>query len=150
MKPQLRKEIGMRIRKIRKTLGYTQVKMVSFFEIGRANYSRIEKGEIFPSPTILHTLCKKFNVSLDWLVANEGQMFILERQKQDAIKFLKSGKYGDEVNDLLFHIERVPMVRHAMMGYFLEYKQKNLDIIREILEKNVPLPDIDYVNHDDE
>jgi transcriptional regulator with XRE-family HTH domain len=150
MKPQLRKDIGMRMRKIRKTLGYTQVKMVSYFEIGRANYSRIEKGEIFPSPTILHTLCKKFHVSLDWLIANEGHMFIFEKQKQDAMKTLKSGKFGEEVNDLLFHIEKVPMVRHAMMGYFLEYKQKNLEIIREILEKIVPLPGADRVNHDNE
>jgi transcriptional regulator with XRE-family HTH domain len=31
MKQQLRKEIGMRLREIRKALGYTQVKMVSFF-----------------------------------------------------------------------------------------------------------------------
>jgi hypothetical protein len=42
------------------------------------------------------------------------------------------------------------MVRHAMMGYFLEYKQKNLEIIREILEKIVPLPRADRVNHDNE
>lgn len=148
MKPQLRKEIGLRMRKIRKTLGFTQVKMVSFFEIGRANYSRIEKGEIFPSPTILHTLCKKFNISLDWLIANEGQMFLME--KQDSIKILKSGKYGQEVNDLLFHIEKVPMVRHAMMGYFLEYKQKNQGIIQEILEKINSLSGINHANHDNE
>jgi len=150
MKPQLRKEIGLRMRKVRKTLGYTQVKMVSFFEIGRANYSRIEKGEIFPSPTILHTLNKRFQVSLDWLIANEGPMFILERQKQDAMKNLKSGKYGEEVNDFLFHIEKVPMVRHAMMGFFLEYKQKNLGLIQEILGKITPLPSTDQVNHDNE
>ena len=140
MKLQLRKEIGLRMRKIRKILGYTQVKMVSFFDIGRANYSRIEKGEIFPSPTILNNLCRKFHVSLDWLIANEGQMFILEKQKQDALKILKSGKYGQEVIDLLFHIEKVPMVRHAIMGFFLEYKQKNQGIIQEILEKIIPLP----------
>jgi len=150
MKPQLRKEIGLRMRKIRKTMGYTQVKMVSFFDIGRANYSRIEKGEIFPSPTILNTLRRKFHVSLDWLIANEGQMFILEKQKQDALKILKSGKYGQEVNDLLFHIEKVPMVRHAMMGFFLEYKQKNQGIIQEILEKIIPLPSTDHVNHENE
>ncbi len=150
MKLQLRKEIGLRMRKIRKTLGYTQVKMVSFFDIGRANYSRIEKGEIFPSPTILNTLCRKFHVSLDWLIANEGQMFILEKQKQDALKILKSGKYGQEVNDLLFHIEKVPMVRHAMMGFFLEYKQKNQRIIQEILEKIIPLPTTNQANHDNE
>ena len=145
MKQQLRKEIGMKMRKIRKSLGYTQVKMVSFFEIGRANYSRIEKGEIFPTAAILNVLCREFHVSLDWLVANEGEMFILQKQKKDAKKILDPGKYSQEVNDLLLHIENVPMVRHAILGFFLEYKQKNQRIIQEILEKKAPLHSIDQM-----
>jgi transcriptional regulator with XRE-family HTH domain len=145
MKQQLRKEIGMKMREIRKVLGYTQVQMVSFFDIGRANYSRIEKGEIFPTPAILNTLCKEFHVSLDWLIANEGEMFILQGQKQDAKKILAPGKYSREVSDLLFHIEKVPMVRHAILGFFLEYKQKNQRIILEILERNSPSTSIDHV-----
>jgi transcriptional regulator with XRE-family HTH domain len=139
MKQQLRKEIGMKMRKIRKALGYTQVQMVSFFEIGRANYSRIEKGDIFPTATILNVLCREFHVSLDWLIANEGEMFILQKQKKDAKKILDSGKYSQEVSDLLIHIENVPMVRHAILGFFLGYKQNNQRIIQEILEKNSPL-----------
>lgn len=145
MKQQLRKEIGMKMREIRKVLGYTQVQMVSFFDIGRANYSRIEKGEIFPTAAILNTLCREFHVSLDWLIANEGEMFILQYQEQDAKKILDPGKYSREVSDLLFHIEKVPMVRHAILGFFLEYKQKNQRIIQEILERNSPLPSIDHV-----
>ena len=145
MKHQLRKEIGMKMRKIRKALGYTQVQMVSFFDIGRANYSRIEKGEIFPTPTTLNTLCTEFNVSLDWLIANEGEMFIIPNQEQDEKKNLDTGKHNQEIRDLLFHIETVPMVRHAVLGFFLEYKQKNQRIIREILEKKSPLNSIDHM-----
>ena len=145
MKQQLRKKIGMKMRKIRKTLGYTQVQMVAFFDIGRANYSRIEKGEIFPTPTILNTLSREFHVSLDWLIANEGEMFILHNQKQKDKKILDPGKYSPEISDLLFHIEEVPMVRHAVLGFFLEYKQKNQPIIQEILEKKSPLHSIDHM-----
>jgi transcriptional regulator with XRE-family HTH domain len=144
MKQQLRKEIGMKMRKIRKALGYTQVQMVSFFDIGRANYSRIEKGEIFPTPTTLNTLCREFHVSLDWLIANEGEMFIPENKKQDTKKKRDSGKYNQEVSDLLSLIEKVPMVRHAILGFFLEYKQKNQRIIQEILEKSPHLQNIDH------
>jgi transcriptional regulator with XRE-family HTH domain len=136
MKQQLRKEIGMRLREIRKALGYTQVKMVSFFEIGRANYSRIEKGVIFPSPIILNTLCSKFHVSLDWLIANEGEMFIPDEHKPDEMKIFKSLKYTREVSDLLFHMKAIPLVRHAILSFFLEYKQKHQGIIEEILEGN--------------
>jgi transcriptional regulator with XRE-family HTH domain len=145
MKQQLRKEIGMKMRKIRKMLGYTQVQMVAFFDIGRANYSRIEKGEIFPTPTILNTLSKEFHVSLDWLIANEGEMFIITNQEQDEKKILNPGKHNQEIRNLLFHIETVPMVRHAVLGFFLEYKQKNQQIIQEILEKKSPLHNIDHI-----
>ena len=145
MKQQLRKEIGMKMRKIRKMLGYTQVQMVAFFDIGRANYSRIEKGEIFPTPTILNTLSKEFHVSLDWLIANEGEMFIITNQEQDEKKTLDPGKHNQEIRNLLFHIETVPMVRHAVLGFFLEYKQKNQQIIQEILEKKSPLHNIDHI-----
>jgi transcriptional regulator with XRE-family HTH domain len=145
MKQQLRKKIGMKMRKIRKMLGYTQVQMVAFFDIGRANYSRIEKGEIFPTPTILNTLSKEFHVSLDWLIANEGEMFIMTNQGQDEKKIPDPGKHNQEIRDLLFHIETVPMVRHAVLGFFLEYKQKNQRIIQEILEKKSPLLSIDHM-----
>lgn len=145
MKQQLRKEICMKMRKIRKALGYTQVQMVSFFEIGRANYSRIEKGEIFPTAAILNALSREFHVSLDWLIANEGEMFILQKQKKDATDNLDPGKHSQEISDLLFHMENVPMVMHSILGFFLEYKQKNQQIIQEILKRNSPLHSIDHV-----
>ncbi|UCH92734.1 MAG: helix-turn-helix transcriptional regulator [Candidatus Aminicenantes bacterium] len=139
MKQQLRKEIGMRIREIRRFLGYTQVQMVSFFDIGRANYSRIEKGEIFPAATILSTLRKEFKVSLDWLITGEGGMFHHQKQKKEEKKSPGFGEYTEEINDLLFHLQNVPMVRHALLGFFLEYKTKNQHIIRQILEEDTPL-----------
>jgi transcriptional regulator with XRE-family HTH domain len=134
MKLQLRKDIGMRMRKIRKTLGFTQAHMVSFFDIGRANYSRIEKGEIFPTATTLNTLLREFNVSLNWLISNEGEMFL--EKKKPGLKSRSFGKYIDEINDLLLHLEKIPMVRHAVLGFFMEYKMNNQDLLQEILEQN--------------
>lgn len=138
----------MKMRKIRKVLGYTQAQMVSFFEIGRANYSRIEKGEIFPTAPILNVLCQEFNISLDWLIANQGEMFIL--QKQDAKTNLDPGKTSQEVSDLLFHMEKIPMVRHAILGFFLEYKQKNHQFIQKILKRNSSAPSFNNLAHNKE
>lgn len=144
MKQQLRKEIGMRMRQIRKALGYTQVQMVSFFDIGRANYSRIEKGEIFPTSTILNALLKEFHVSLDWLIADEGDMF-LPQKRTDIKRDLDFGNCSEEVSDLLFHMEKVPMLRHAVLGFFLEYQQKNHQIIQEILKESSNIHSLDNV-----
>lgn len=136
MKEELKKEIGNRMRKIRKTLGYTQEKMVEFFDIGRANYSRIEKGEVWPGANILHTLRTKFNISLDWLITNSGKMFIREREKRGYSEKVDFGEYAKEVKELLRYIEKVPMVKHAILSYFLEYKIKNQEIIHQFLDNN--------------
>lgn len=136
MREELKKEIGYRMKQIRKTLGYTQEKMVTFFDIGRANYSRIEQGEVCPGTNILHTLRLKFNVSLDWLITDTGKMFTREREKKDSIEPVDFGEYSKEVTELLRYIEKVPMVKHAMLSYFLEYKIKNQGIIHELVDDN--------------
>jgi transcriptional regulator with XRE-family HTH domain len=137
MKEELKKEIGDRMREVRKTLGYTQEKMVEFFDIGRANYSRIEKGEVWPGANILHTLRTKFNISLDWLITNTGKMFPQEREKKvyDERK-VDFGEYFEEVEELLSCIEKVPMVKHAILSYFLEYKIRNQDLIQQFLDES--------------
>jgi transcriptional regulator with XRE-family HTH domain len=133
MKEKLRKDIGVRMRKIRKKLGFTQDKMASYFDVGRANYSRIEKGEIFPNPTLLRTLKNEFNISLDWLITDKGDMFMMD--KVGAASTIDFGEHAEEIKDLLFHMERIPMVRHTVLGFFFDYKEKNKKIIKEYLEE---------------
>jgi transcriptional regulator with XRE-family HTH domain len=145
MKNKLKKAIGQRMRKIRKALGYTQEKMVSFFDIGRANYSRIEKGEVFPGANILHTLRSKFNVSLDWLITNTGKMFVQDQEREEYNDKIYSDQYKEEIRELLSYVERVPMVKHAIISFFLEYKikhQKFIELFLEDGERSAPF-DID-------
>jgi transcriptional regulator with XRE-family HTH domain len=139
MKEELRKEIGSRMRRIRKSLGYTQEKIVEFFDIGRANYSRIEKGEVWPGHCILYTLRMKFNISLDWVIANTDKMYIREGEKKVHDK-ADSNTYSKEIRELLYYIEKVPMIKHAILSYFLEYKGKNKEIIDRILNKDEASP----------
>jgi transcriptional regulator with XRE-family HTH domain len=134
MKQQLRRDIGKRLRALRKSLGFTQEQIVAYFDIGRANYSRIEKGEIFPGASILNTLKLKFAVSLDWLIAGEGEMFRVVEEKQEEEK-LDFGEYDDEVRDLLVHMYKVPMMKHSVLSFFLEYKVRNREHIENVLNQ---------------
>ena len=134
MKNELKKAIGQRMRNIRKALGYTQLKMVSSFDIGRANYSRIEKGDVFPGVKVLYTLREKFNVSLDWLITNTGKMFIQDRERKEYNDKIYAGQYKEEIRELLSYVERVPMVKHAIISFFLEYKAKHQKMIQQFLE----------------
>ncbi|MDQ1350268.1 MAG: Helix-turn-helix protein [Acidobacteriota bacterium] len=134
MRQKLNQDIGMKLRKFRKGLRLTQAEMVSHFDIGRANYSRIEKGEVFPNVTILHTLKTKFNISLNWLIAAEGetsddQMMLDQKQQMSFLSFNEDRK---EIEELLHHMGKIPMIRHAVLGFFMEYRMRNSAVIQKL------------------
>lgn len=133
----LKKEIGTKIRKIRKNLHYTQDKIVDSFDCGRANYSRIEKGEVFPNPIMLKVLREQYRVSLHWLICNEGQMIEPEEEEKDPrpIKPSPEDIEVEEIKKLFFYIDNVPLVKHAVLGFFLEFIGKNKKLIDPDLEK---------------
>jgi transcriptional regulator with XRE-family HTH domain len=133
----LKKEIGKRLRKVRKTLGYTQDQMVGYFDCGRANYSRIEKGEVFPNPGMLEVLYNQFNVSLHWLICSKGAMMQAQPENtQPETGNPVKGIDTSEVRELLFYIETVPMIKHAVLGFFLEYKEENKKLIAPFISNN--------------
>lgn len=134
MKKKLKQDIGMKLRKFRKSLRFTQAEMVSNFDVGRANYSRIEKGEVFPNVTILHTLKTKFNLSLNWLIGDEhetsdDQMHWDQQPYKRPFDFSEDKK---EIEELLYHMGKIPMIRHAVLGFFMEYKMKNNAVIQKL------------------
>jgi transcriptional regulator with XRE-family HTH domain len=133
MKSKLKHEIGSRMQQVRKEFGWTQEKMAAHFKVGRANFSRIEKGDIFPNPTMLYTLKSDFNISLEWLICGDGEMFITDRPEK--IKGLPDfGVHTKEIHDLLFHMKCVPMVLHQVLGFFLNYEAKNRGLIQTFLQ----------------
>ena len=137
-KSTLKKEIGAKIRQVRKSLGYTQDRMVDFFDCGRANYSRIEKGEVFPNPAMLKAFNSHFNVSLHWLVCGKGEMFEQD-EKQEDIDPPADGSDAAEIQNLVACLESIPMVKHAVLGYFLEYIEKNKKLITPFLKRPKPI-----------
>lgn len=133
MKKELKKEIGDRLRVLRESLGLTQAEMVTHFDCGRANYSRIEKGDVFPNALILYILKTLFNVSVDWLITGEGRMFTQQAEgKKRKMDFAQCAK---ELNELFDLIKKIPMIKHAVLGFFLEYKFKNDTLIRQLIEE---------------
>ncbi len=135
-----KKEIGARIRQLRKHLQLTQVEMVVNFRTGRAHYSRMESGEIFPGPEILKFLREHFNVSLDWLILGKGEMFL-----DQPLNDVKSGpvrkqiiqaeipeQEAKEIKELLDFMQKFPMIKHSVLGFYWEYKLKNKNLIDEI------------------
>lgn len=129
MKEELRKEIGQRLRQFREKLGTTQRQMATNFGIGHANYSRIERGEIFPGILVLDILKKKFDLSLHWLICDQGDMLTTPADEENRIDI---GSYSQDIKELIHYITDVPMVKHAILGFFMEYKVRNEDILKKV------------------
>lgn len=67
------KEIGNRIKNLRKIYGYTQEEMAEKLNIGdRIKISRIENGKQSMTANEMIKFCKLLNISLDSLINNEN------------------------------------------------------------------------------
>lgn len=131
MKNELKKEVGRRLYQFRKEIGLTQRELVASLDIGNANYSRIERGEVFPGIPMLQTLQNEFNLSSDWLILNQGGMF---RGSEEKDQYIRLADYGEDIRDLLYHMAKIPMVKHMVLSYYLKYKIDNISLIEKYLE----------------
>ncbi len=132
-KQELKRGVGQRLRQFRKKKGLSQGEFAAYFDIGRANYSRIEKGEVFPNVFTLNVLKKHFDISLNWLLSNEGDMYVTAEEEQ-----LNLSHVSQDMKDLIYHMENVPMLRHAVLSFFLEYKFSNQELVAKILKQVEP------------
>jgi len=74
-KEQLRREIGGRIREIRKEIGLNQTKFGEKSNTSRGIIGFIESGKVSPRLELLKSLYEDYNVDLNYLISGEGSMF---------------------------------------------------------------------------
>jgi transcriptional regulator with XRE-family HTH domain len=127
-----KKGVGERLRILRKHLRYNQEQMGAFLEIGRVGLSSIERGKICPTVYVLYLLRKEFNVSLYWLLYNEGEMIYTETERYGEFKGLCP--LNEELKDLLFTMENISMVKHAVLSFFFEYTGNNRELIDQSMQ----------------
>lgn len=69
---------GHRLKEMRKELGLTQDALASFLNVNRTTITKYEKGINIIATPFLYTICKKYNISADYLLG-----------KTDEPKYLK-------------------------------------------------------------
>ena len=68
-KQNVEKELsGLRLKELRKSLNLTQEKLAQKLNVARSIIGEYEKGNVLISTHALYTLCKKHNVSADYLL----------------------------------------------------------------------------------
>ena len=66
---------GKKLKEIRKQLSKTQEGMAELLNISTRTYTSYEREENNPPYSMLVQLCTKYNVNLNWLIADVGEMF---------------------------------------------------------------------------
>ena len=73
---------GERLRVLRESGGYTQVKFGELFRIGQSSVARYEKSEASPPLELLVKIADHFDVSLDYILGRteypQGRLYELE------------------------------------------------------------------------
>jgi len=65
----------IRLKEIRKSLGFNQQEFSELLGIDQAHLSQLEHGKIGIGNRIMVTLIEKFNISSDWIYTGKGSMF---------------------------------------------------------------------------
>ena len=143
-----KKEIGTRIRFIRKELGMTQKAFAESLDVSLSYQNDIEKYRKTPSIDLILRIAKKYHVNTHYVLTGEGDPFIgQEAQSVENVKGLplilkRPLKTEDEVfiNKILLLMLHCRRVRYAIFEFYLGYEQDNQAMIdtefTKIMEKD--------------
>ena len=67
------REIGIRLKFLRKSCNITQKQLTSYLNISQGQMARLEGGHRKLKPEIIEKVCTLFNVDEDWLLFGEGE-----------------------------------------------------------------------------
>lgn len=120
------KEIGRRLKEVRKKIGKTLEQMRDITGLSTGGISEMEKGLKKPSSVYMFALKTEFDVNINWILSGEGTMF-----SPDIELDLNFGEDNILIQDLILCIKNVDIVRLDMLGYFSKFKRENPELIKE-------------------
>jgi transcriptional regulator with XRE-family HTH domain len=129
------KGIHNRLKLIRKTLGFSQVEFCRHLDVSKPAYVRYENGTREPKIKVLNTLRDKYNVDINWLISGRGEMF-LDEEKKKMLGEVYEGEEKETVEELLYYLENAPVIRFAVLEYFMNYLYQNKDMIDAQIEES--------------
>jgi transcriptional regulator with XRE-family HTH domain len=85
-----------RIRNIRKELGMTQDEFSAYINLSRNFITQIETGAKKPSDRTIQDICRVFNVSENWLLTGEGEMFVAKTRDEQLAEWAGNVLQADD------------------------------------------------------
>ena len=123
MSKKLKREIGLRLGQIREELKLSKKEMAARLCVSPATYFRNESGKTDPAADTLFTLAADMNISLNWLIGGQGEMFNHTPEE------------SREILEFLTLMKKIPLLNHAILEHFCQFKRDNPDLVREAQEE---------------
>ncbi len=157
--PKAYRNIGKRLQDLREDLDLSNAEMARLCKLVKRSYIRNEEGATYPSITTLNQLSEGYNVSMDWLLFDEGTMYRQkisdtpptpeitetreqtdenERAEQTERQELPEIASQDEVRELLEHMDRIPMLKYELLLQFQNFKIDRKEIVDAAMRDTEP------------
>ena len=113
------KEIGFRLKKARKKMGFQQQEIAGKLGISRAGYSRIETGHVEITTKNLLKIAEILQISMDWLLFG----IEVDQTKQTSPGFFADfGKYAGSVELMFASMKENESTMHSLLSSFFTLK----------------------------
>ncbi len=135
MKDDFLKDVGHRIKLIRKVLDLRQKDFADSIGLSFSYLSEIEKGtKSKPQVNVFYKISEAYNVSLDYLFHGRGDMFVDE--KPGTAEHFPDGIAN--IVDIIWLMKHSQMFKDTVMGFCSKYFYENEDILKKSIKGAAP------------
>lgn len=96
--------MNKRLRQLRKSLGMSQVDFGERIGVKQSTIAGYESGARIPLDSVIFSICREFNVNIEWLQSGEGDMFLpFENESAEMASRLldESNPFYDLIIDIM-------------------------------------------------
>lgn len=126
-------EFGKRVREVRHILNLSQKDFASILDIAGSYLSEIEAGKTRPGFSFFYKISSLFYINPAYLLHGMGDVFVEERSR--LYQDIDFGPLDQDVQRLIWYLERSPMVCFAVLEYFTRYLHMHYPLIEEDMKK---------------
>ncbi len=124
------KEIGIRLREVRKRLNLTQEKLARLSGVTFPLISAAENGKKRISSPVLFALAE-LSVNINFIITGKGDMFL----KDNCASDLSTIDFGDDaqnIEELIKYVTFSPSARYHLISALYVFKRDNIKIVKEL------------------
>lgn len=132
-----KKDVGERFKAFRLFMEKKQTAIANDAGISQSSITRIEGGELYPSVELLFALHSNYKLNVHWMLTGEKEMFVTDEKLTREELICKCFDMDKQlVLEMIETMEKSPMVKHSVLGFFTQFKYRNKKHIAMDMEIN--------------